>query len=176
MLCLISQPILAKNVEALIQLHAKEQGLDANLVKAIIVVESSRNARAQSPKNALGLMQVMPATAMRMGVRPERLFEADANILAGTRYLAFLSKRFNGNLDLMLAGYNAGEGAVAKHRGVPPYRETINYVQRVKRQWVHLTGSNHEFDIKPRVMVEKAFWLGAPLSSFKDMPMAPKAR
>lgn len=171
-LCLLSHLCMAKSVDTLIERHARQQGLDVNLVRAMILVESHHNPKARSPKNALGLMQVMPATALRMGVRPERLFEAEPNLIAGTRYLAFLQKRFHGNLDLMLAGYNAGEGAVAKYGGVPPYRETIDYVEKVKRHWLRLSGLNEVVEFQPSAMVAKSFWLGAPLSSLKDLPLA----
>ena len=100
--------------------------------------ESSGNRYALSNKNARGLLQVIPPTAARMGVNPKHLYDPEQNIIAGTRYLRFLCNHFPDrssihgcNLDLVLAGYNAGEGAVDRHKGVPPYSETQRYVQRV---------------------------------------------
>ena len=92
--------------------------------------ESHFNIHAESPKGARGLMQLMPGTGARFGVR--RPFDPAQNIAGGTRFLKQLLQRFNGRVDLVLASYNAGEGAVAKFGGrVPPYRETRNYVKRV---------------------------------------------
>jgi soluble lytic murein transglycosylase-like protein len=77
-------------------------------------------------------MQVIPATGRRFGVHSDKLFDPEHNIAAGTAYLAWLSKRYRGNLEFVIAAYNAGEGAVDDHGGIPPYRETRNYVKRVK--------------------------------------------
>ena len=99
------------------------------LPRAIIHAESSFNPRAVSRVGAQGLMQLMPATAERFGVSDA--FDAGQNIRGGVQYLAWLLKRFDGNLTLAAAGYNAGEGAVDKYDGVPPYKETQRYVQRV---------------------------------------------
>ncbi|HET7655778.1 MAG TPA: lytic transglycosylase domain-containing protein [Luteimonas sp.] len=108
---------------------AKEYGVDEAVVRAIIHAESSFNPRAVSRVGAQGLMQLMPATAERFGVSDA--FDAAQNIRGGVKYLAWLLKRFDGNLRLAAAGYNAGEGAVDKYDGVPPYKETQRYVQRV---------------------------------------------
>ncbi len=112
-----------------IRAAAREHGVDEAVVRAIIHAESAFNPRALSRVGAQGLMQLMPATASRFGV--SNAFDAAQNIRGGVRYLAWLLKRFNGNLTLAAAGYNAGEGAVDKYGGVPPYRETQRYVQRV---------------------------------------------
>ncbi|MDO1509550.1 lytic transglycosylase domain-containing protein [Neisseria sp. MVDL19-042950] len=125
----------------LVEKHAAAQGLDANLVWAVMARESGGNRYALSNKNARGLMQVIPPTAARMGVNPKHLYIPEYNILAGTRYLKFLSKRYNGNIDLMLAGYNAGEEAVDKYKGIPPYRETQNYVRLVRNRYAQLSGN-----------------------------------
>ena len=125
----------------LVDKHAAAQGLDPNLVWAVMARESDGNRYARSHKNAQGLLQVIPATAARMGVNPKHLYNPEHNIIAGTRYLAFLSKRFNGNLDYILAGYNAGEGAVDKYKGIPPYRETQNYVRFVRSRYAQLSGN-----------------------------------
>jgi soluble lytic murein transglycosylase-like protein len=99
------------------------------LIRAVIQVESNFDPRAVSPANAHGLMQMIPETAERMMVTDA--FDPRQNILGGTRYLRILANTFNGDLHLTLAGYNAGEGAVAKYRGIPPYPETQDYVARV---------------------------------------------
>jgi soluble lytic murein transglycosylase-like protein len=99
------------------------------LVRAVITVESGFSARAVSPANAKGLMQLVPATAQRMQV--EDIFDPRQNIYGGVRYLRVLANLFNGDLALTLAAYNAGEAAVARYGGIPPYRETEDYVTRV---------------------------------------------
>lgn len=99
------------------------------LVRAVIKVESNFDPRAVSPANAHGLMQMIPPTAERMMVTD--IFDPRQNILGGTRYLRILANTFNGNLQLTVAGYNAGEGAVAKYGGIPPYAETQHYVVKV---------------------------------------------
>jgi soluble lytic murein transglycosylase-like protein len=103
--------------------------VDEAIVRAIIHAESSFNPMALSHAGAQGLMQLMPATARRFGVTNS--YDAGQNIRGGVQYLAWLLKRFNGNLTLAAAGYNAGEGAVDRHGGVPPYQETQRYVARV---------------------------------------------
>lgn len=108
---------------------ARDFGVDEAIVRAIIHAESAYNPNALSRVGAQGLMQLMPATARRFGV--SNAFDASQNIRGGVKYLAWLLKRFNGNLTLAAAGYNAGEGAVDKYKGVPPYSETQRYVQRV---------------------------------------------
>ncbi len=112
-----------------IRAAAREHGVDEAIVRAIIHAESAFNPNALSRVGAQGLMQLMPATASRFGV--SNAFDAAQNIRGGVQYLAWLLKRFNGNLTLAAAGYNAGEGAVDKYGGVPPYSETQRYVQRV---------------------------------------------
>ncbi len=108
---------------------AAQYGVDESIVRAIIHAESSFNPNALSRVGAQGLMQLMPATARRFGV--SNAFDPAQNIRGGVQYLAWLLKRFNGNLTLAAAGYNAGEGAVDRHKGVPPYKETQHYVVRV---------------------------------------------
>lgn len=99
------------------------------LIRAVIRVESNYDPRAVSPAGAQGLMQLMPGTAQRMQVRD--VFDPRENIFGGVRYLRILANLFNGDLALTIAGYNAGEGAVMKHGGIPPYDETQLYVARV---------------------------------------------
>ena len=108
---------------------ARQYGVEEAVVRAIIHAESAFNPNALSRVGAQGLMQLMPATARRFGVGNP--FDATQNIAGGVQYLAWLLKRFNGNVALAAAGYNAGEGAVDKYKGVPPYSETQRYVQRV---------------------------------------------
>lgn len=108
---------------------ARDYGVDEAIVRAIIHAESAFNPNALSRVGAQGLMQLMPGTAHRFGVG--NAFDAVQNIRGGVQYLAWLLKRFNGNVALAAAGYNAGEGAVDRYGGVPPYAETQRYVQRV---------------------------------------------
>jgi hypothetical protein len=115
----------------LAQQKGAQWGVNPNLIRAIVSVESAGRLNAVSPKGAQGVMQLMPATAERMGVPRSQLFDPERNMEAGVRYLSFLNKRYNGNATLVAAGYNAGEGAVDKYGGVPPYRETQNYAPAV---------------------------------------------
>ncbi len=112
----------------LIILRAGERnGVDPRFLHAVIWQESKYKVRARSHVGAQGLMQLMPPTAKRFGCSDPH--DPAANIEAGAKYLRWLLKRFNGNVSLALAGYNAGEGAVDKYNGVPPYQETQNYVR-----------------------------------------------
>ncbi len=108
---------------------ARKFGVEEAVVRAIMHAESAFNPNALSRAGAQGLMQLMPATARRFGVT--NAYDPTQNIHGGVEYLAWLLKRFNGDLTLAAAGYNAGEGAVDRHKGVPPYSETQRYVQRV---------------------------------------------
>lgn len=110
---------------------ARRHGLNPALIAAVARTESAFDPRAVSRKGARGLMQLMPATGKRFGLRSHELFDPARNLDAGSRYLAWLADRFGDELPLVLAGYNAGEGAVARHGGVPPYRETRDYVRRI---------------------------------------------
>ena len=109
---------------------ARTHGVEEAVIRAIMHAESAYNPRALSRVGAQGLMQLMPATARRFGV--SNAFDARQNIQGGVQYLAWLLKRFGGDLTLAAAGYNAGEGAVDKYGGVPPYSETRRYVERVR--------------------------------------------
>ena len=106
-----------------------EHGVDPKLVDAVVRVESDYNPRAVSRRGALGLMQLMPATADRLDVNDP--FDPEENIRGGVREISRLVDRYAGNLQLALAAYNAGEGAVARYRGIPPYKETRSYVTRI---------------------------------------------
>jgi len=125
-------PPPATSYETLIRAAALRNGLPPQLIRAVTRVESDFDPRDLSNKGARGLMQVMPETGARFGVPAERLFEPAPNIAAGSAYLAWLRDRYHGDLDLVLAAYNAGEGAVDQYRGIPPYRETQTYVRRVR--------------------------------------------
>lgn len=119
--------------DAFIREAAALYRLPESFVRAVIRVESDYNPQVVSHAGACGLMQLMPATAARMGVRDP--FDPRQNILGGTRYLRILANHFNGDLVLTIAAYNAGEGAVMRYRGIPPYEETQRYVRRVLRHY-----------------------------------------
>ncbi len=110
---------------------AKRHALNPQIVSAVIRAESAGNARAFSPKGACGLMQLMPSTATRFGVSRRELWNPERNLEAGVSYLKWLSDRFGNDLSRILAAYNAGEGSVDRYRGIPPYRETRDYVRRI---------------------------------------------
>jgi soluble lytic murein transglycosylase-like protein len=118
-----------KAFDAIIRDAARRHHVDVALVKAVIRAESDFVPRAISPKGALGLMQLMPATARRHNVW--RVFEPQENVEGGVTHLRYLLDRYGGNLRLALAAYNAGEKAVDAHGGVPPYPETLDYLARV---------------------------------------------
>lgn len=139
-----------KSVRPHLQKAAEKTGVDYDLIKAVIAVESGFDAEAVSPKGAVGLMQLMPATAERFGVAAnknrsmqQQLSDPAVNIPAGARYLSYLMNLFPGRLDLVLAAYNAGEGAVNKYgKSVPPYKETLNYVKAVTGIYEQLQAAN----------------------------------
>jgi hypothetical protein len=112
-----------------IERHSLAHNLDPRLVRAVIQAESGYNRRALSNKGAIGLMQLMPATAKYLRVGDP--WNAEENVRGGTAYLRQLLDRFAGKIELAVAAYNAGPGAVERHRGIPPYRETREYVRRV---------------------------------------------
>lgn len=112
-----------------IEIAARDAGIEPALIHAVVSVESGYRPTALSPKGAVGLMQVMPATARRFGI--ERIDDPANNLAAGTRYLRTLLNMFDQRMELALAAYNAGEGAVIRHSGIPPYPETQRYVPAV---------------------------------------------
>lgn len=124
-------PAERRGIAALIRKLAPHFDVDTRFALAIAAVESNFNPRARSPKDAGGVMQLIPATAERFGVR--NVYDPEQNVRGGLSYLRWLLKRFAGDMALVSAAYNAGEGAVDRHRGVPPYAETQAYVRRVAR-------------------------------------------
>ena len=122
-------------VEKLVREAADRHRVDPALVRAVIQTESNWNPIAFSNKGAGGLMQLIPTTARRFGVND--VFNPQQNIDGGVHYLKTLLDRYNGNLDMALAAYNAGEGAVDRARGIPSFRETRNYVQKVQSAYNH---------------------------------------
>jgi hypothetical protein len=128
-----------RNLDGLIVHNATKYGVDPMLIYLVMREESGFNYRAVSRVGARGLMQLMPATAARLGVR--NIHDPVENIGAGTRYLRSLIDMFGGDINLALAGYNAGEGAVIKYgRRIPPYRETVNYVWRINTAYRRAAG------------------------------------
>jgi soluble lytic murein transglycosylase-like protein len=125
-----------KRFTDLIEQTAYRHQVDAKLVHAVIQTESAYNSSAQSPKGAVGLMQLMPDTARRFGVIDRN--DPDQNVDGGTRYLKYLITLFNPNIDLAVAAYNAGENAVIRYNNsIPPYPETQNYVKQVLALYNH---------------------------------------
>jgi hypothetical protein len=125
------RPLFGTEYDAIIESAAKAYDIDAALVSALIRAESNYQPRAVSRKGARGLMQLMPATARRLSVK--KPFDPASNVKGGVKYLRELVDRFGHRPELVLAAYNAGEGAVQAYGGVPPYRETMAYVERILR-------------------------------------------
>lgn len=126
-----SNGLLVHSYRDIIRQNARAYRLEEALVKAVIKAESNYNPQSLSNKGAQGLMQLIPETARLMNV--DDPFDPAENIRGGSNYLRLMLNQFNGNLDLALAAYNAGPNAVQRHGGIPPYEETRNYVQRVRR-------------------------------------------
>lgn len=145
--CCLSDMALASStlqLQSLIQAEADRTGIPAAMIEAVIGVESDRNGKAVSPKGAQGLMQLMPDTASRFGVTDP--FDPAQNVRGGTTYLAWLYNRYQ-SWPLALAGYNAGEGAVDKHGGIPPYRETQDYVRKVMARYDPNASGSHTANV-----------------------------
>jgi hypothetical protein len=127
-----ARPVRGSEFDAIIADHAQANGLSPVLVRAVIEAESAFNPRAVSSVGAMGLMQLMPGTAKDLGVSDP--FDPVENIRGGTSYLRQLLDRFDGDVRLALAAYNAGPGAVERYDGVPPYRETRGYVAKISNR------------------------------------------
>ena len=125
-------------IDSLIEEYSAKNGLDADLVKAVVRQESGFNPKATSKCGAMGLMQLMPATAKGLGVT--NAYDAEQNIYGGTKYLKGLLDRFDNNKELALAAYNAGPNAVKKYKGIPPYAETQNYVKSIMKSYDKFKG------------------------------------
>ena len=126
-------------INELIEKYAEKNGLDSDFVKAVVKQESGFNPKATSKCGAMGLMQLMPATAEGLGVT--NAYDAEQNIMGGTKYLKGLMDRFDNNKSLALAAYNAGPNAVKKYGGIPPYMETQNYVKNVLSSYDKMKGA-----------------------------------
>jgi soluble lytic murein transglycosylase-like protein len=129
-------------ISAAVEQVAAEHELPAELIRSVIQAESNYNPFAISPKGALGMMQLIPETARRFGV--SNAFNPLENIRGGAKYLKYLLDLYHGDYRLALAAYNAGEGAVARHGGVPPYAETQKYVETVQKQFAGAVKNNAE--------------------------------
>lgn len=133
----IFKPGNEKAYDEIIKKAAKKHGVDFHLIKSVIRAESLYDAKAVSTAGAKGLMQLMPATAQQMGVK--KIFDPEENIMGGTKYLKRLINKFK-NLQRAVAAYNAGPAAVVYYNGTPPYKETMNYVQKVSDFYKNYTG------------------------------------
>jgi soluble lytic murein transglycosylase-like protein len=128
-----AQPVVKAPYRELVEAAAARYKVDADLITSVIAVESNFDPKALSPKNARGLMQLLPETAERLGL--QNVYDPKENIEAGTRYLRELLQRYNNDLALALAAYNAGPERVQQYGRVPPFAETLSYVRRVKRTY-----------------------------------------
>ena len=143
------------DIDAVISAVATRYGISEDLIAAVIEAESEFNPRAVSRTGARGLMQLMPETAAMLGVSDP--FDPRENIEGGVRHLCSLMDRFNGNLPLVLAAYNAGERAVISHGGIPPYRETRQYVNRILRRLARDEAKTSERSQRgPKVLIGNA--------------------
>jgi soluble lytic murein transglycosylase-like protein len=140
----VSRP--AKSTRQIVEEASSKQGVDSDFIHSVIKQESAGNATAVSRTGARGLMQLMPGTALQLGVSDS--FSPEQNVHGGARYLRELLERYNGDAVKALAAYNAGPGAVDRYKGVPPYRETRQYVQRV----VHDYNQSKRDLVKPKVV------------------------
>ena len=134
-----------REIDAAIEQAATRHNVDANLVRALVKVESNFNPNAVSRKGAMGLMQLMPQTARQLNLKNP--FDPQENIDAGVRHLKQLLQSYNGDVRLSLAAYNAGSGAVSRSRGIPRYSETQNYVRRITNLYGGNVGSSYFFGV-----------------------------
>jgi len=141
----LTDEVLGENVsgrqyDQIIRMIAQKYDVDPELIHSIIKAESNYDSQAVSPKGAVGLMQLMPDTAKEYGVKDR--YDPVENIEGGTKFLKDLFQTYDQKDDLVLAAYNAGPEAVKKHKGIPPYPETVQYIQRVKSYWNPEQSSN----------------------------------
>ncbi|MBM3341001.1 MAG: lytic transglycosylase [Betaproteobacteria bacterium] len=146
-------PMAPREIMQLVQKLAPQYEVDTNLVLALISVESAFNPNALSHARAQGLMQLIPETAERFGVKNP--FKPDENIRGGLAYLRWLLAYFQGDVPLVLAAYNAGEGAVEKFRGIPPYNETQNYVRKITGMYQRLTHPYNSSVVGPSPVISQ---------------------
>jgi soluble lytic murein transglycosylase-like protein len=125
----MTQAELKQKYDSLIKIYGRKYSVPADLIHSVIAAESNYGSRAVSPKGAAGLMQLMPETAAQYGVQDR--FDAEQNIMGGVQYLKDLCRLYKNSTKLVLAAYNAGQEALKKYKGIPPYPETIEYIRRV---------------------------------------------
>jgi hypothetical protein len=164
----------------LVESISRSNGVDPNLIDAMIRTESNYNAWAVSPKGAIGLMQLIPETGRRFGV--QNFFDPKQNIEGGVRYIKYLLEMFGGNVDLSLAAYNAGENLVARLGKIPPYEETRNYVRKIRAVYTRPSTANLASSLKsdsigPAVPVDTPkigqVVSSSPTDKPQDPPIAP---
>lgn len=131
------------NLDTIINKYSKQYNIEPNLVKAVVKVESGNNPNVVSKSGAIGLGQLTPSTAKAMGVNP---YNPEDNIKGTVKYLDYLNKKFNGDTEKVIASYNAGPNAVKKHNGIPPYKETQNYVKKVQQEKAKLDAKETDRD------------------------------
>lgn len=158
----LSHSSKASKYDAIINKAAVKYGLPSDLIHSIIKAESNYNPTAVSPKGAIGLMQLMPSTARQYGVA--NIYDPEDNVLGGTKYLKDLTSLYQKNLDLVLAAYNAGQEAVNKYQGIPPYQETIEYIEKVKTSYgkksiIGKTKIYKYYDQKGRIVITNNIFL-----------------
>ena len=151
------------DLESVVQQSADKNHVDPALVRAVISTESNWNTGAVSSKGAMGLMQLMPDTAQRFGVG--NAFDPAQNIGAGVQYLSMMLERYKGDVTKALAAYNAGPGAVDRFGGVPNFRETRNYVQKVTSNYFHPGSSSSQ---QPEAFAPSSFGHGVPIYRTTD--------
>ncbi len=135
-----ASPPSRHQLQSIVASAAARHGLPPGLAEAVVARESDWDSTAVSPRGAIGLMQLMPGTVAELGIGDPR--DPRENAEGGTRYLASMLRRFDDDVPLALAAYNAGPGAVERHGGIPPFPETVDYVQRVLRSWTYEPGLN----------------------------------
>jgi TPR repeat protein len=145
-------PLAPKEIMQMVERLAPKYEVDTNLALALISVESAFNTSALSPAKAQGLMQLIPETAERFGVK--KPFDPDENLKGGLAYLRWLLAYFQGDVSLVLAAYNAGEGAVDKYRGIPPYNETRDYVRKITAMYRRVTHPYNASIVKPSPILD----------------------